>query len=289
MASFPSAGVTALAAAIAIWPHPRVVADSAERQVTAAETARSVAKRHGDVERLGELLAPNFIKVNRFGRLLGKRSAIALARNPDYETVDVQLRIYGSGAVVTGRESDEGDPPRSVRFIRVWIRDGKKWLELADEGTRITSEPEAARLAKAEPSTVDRTVVESAPDTNHVPEVSEAPTAVAADVRAAEHTYRDAERLDDVAILSKPRRPEFRLVDRLGDVRSSDDSPTPAVKAVQNDDFGIRVHGNLAVVIGSVLRINLTNGGTDRLRYSTVWIRSDGQWSVVAEQQTPIA
>jgi Domain of unknown function (DUF4440) len=289
MAGYPSTGVfAALAAAAMLWPQAQVITDHAEREVTTVEAARSEAKQHGDTHRLEELLAPDFIKINRFGRLLGKRQTIALARNPNYTTVDVQLRIYDSGAVVTGRESDEGEPPESVRFMRVWIRDGQKWRELADEGTRITSEPEAARIAKATPSTVDRTVAESASDTNHVAEAAEAPVEVAQEVRSAERRYRDAERLDDVTTLSRFRAPEFRLVDRLGNVLSSAASPAPAIKAVQDEDFNVRVHRNIAIVIGSVLRDNLTNGATDRFRYSAVWVRRDGQWRVVAEQQTPI-
>jgi hypothetical protein len=271
-----------------VWSHAQVISDRAEREVTAVETSRSEAKQHGDTHRLEELLAPDFIKINRFGRLLSKRQAIALARNPNYSTVDVQLRIYDSGAVVTGREFDEGDPPGSVRFMRVWIRDGEKWREVADEGTRITSEPETARIAKSTPSTVDRTVAESASDTNHVAEAVEAPLDVARQVRSAELTYRDAERLNDLTTLSRLRTPEFRLVDRLGNVLPSAASPDPALKAVQDEDFNVRVHGNIAIVIGSVLRDNLTNGATDRFRYSTVWVRRDGQWRAVAEQQTPI-
>jgi hypothetical protein len=289
MTSFRSTGVlAALAAAAMMWPGARVIGDSAERQVTAVEAARSAAKQHGDTDRLEDLLAPDFIKINRFGRLLGKRQTIALARNPNYSTVDVQLRIYDSAAIVTGRESDEGDPPGSVRFMRVWIREGEKWQEVADEGTRITSEPEAARIAKRTPSTVDRTVAESASDTNHVADAAEAPVEVAGEIRSAERTYRDAERLNDTTALSKFRAPEFRLVDRLGNVLAPAASPDPAIKAIHDEDFNVRAHGNIAIVIGSALRDNLTNGATDRFRYSAVWVRGDGEWRVVAEQQTPI-
>jgi ketosteroid isomerase-like protein len=288
MASSSTAGVLVVLGAAMIWHQPGVTVDTAERQVTAYERARAEAKQRGDARRLDELLAPDFIKINRFGRLLGKRATIALARNPQYDTVDVQLRIYGPGAVVTGRESDEGELRQNVRFLRVWIRDGDQWRELADQGTRISSEPEAARLAKAKPSDVDRTIVEAGSDADYLPDASEARGKVAQNVREAERAYRDAERLNDLATLSRFRAPEFRLVDRLGNVRSSHAAAVPTIKAVQDEDFSVRVHGNLAIVIGSVLRTNLRNSATDRFRYSVVWVRRDGPWRVVAEQRTPI-
>src|SRR3954470_1472993 len=60
-----------------------------ERQVTDAEAARTQAKRTGDRAKLDQLFTPDFIKINRFGRLLGKRQTIALARNPNYAIEDV--------------------------------------------------------------------------------------------------------------------------------------------------------------------------------------------------------
>jgi hypothetical protein len=267
-----------------------LVEHPAERDVMAAEAARTEAKQDGDSARLNELLAPDFIKINRFGRLLGKRQAIALARNPNYATQDLQLRIYDDGAVVTGRESDEGEAPGSVRFLRVWAHDRNQWLELADEGTQITSEPEAARVAKAPRSPVDRVIAEQpGADANHVAEEAEAPAAVARDIRQLERAYRDAERINNLTILDRLRAPEFRLVDRLGNVIPSPTSSRPTIKAVQDEDFGVRVHGNLALVIGSVVRTNLINGAMDRFRYLAVWVQRGGHWQVAAEQRTPIA
>ncbi len=289
MRGVSAAGFLAALAPILIWAQTGLVEDAAEAQVTAAEATLVEARQHGDADRLQPLLAPDFIEVNRFGRVLGKRQLIPIARDSGYATDDVKLRIYDSGAVVTGRETDEGERTGSVRFQRVWVHDGTAWVELADQETRISSEPESARLAKATPSTVDQIVAEQrGADANHVVEAAEAPAAEARDIRRVETAYRAAERINDLTVLSRIRAPEFRLVDRLGDVVSSRVSIPPAIKAVQDDDFGVRVHGNLALVIGSVLRTNLTDGATDRFRYSAVWVQRAGQWQVVAEQRTPI-
>jgi hypothetical protein len=266
-----------------------LVASRAERQVVAAEQDWALAKRHGNRQRFAQLLAPDFIEINRFGRLVGRQNAIALSRTPLYETVDVAMRIYGGVAVVTGRESDEGSPPGGVRFLRVWIEDQRRWVALADQGTIIASEPSALRAEHSMPSYVDRTLIDqSGTDANHIADILEASTISASEVRDAERAYRDAERLGDSVQLERLRVPEFRLIDRLGNVLPPT-SVQPPFKAVVDDDFGVRVHGNLGLVIGDVLRASLSNDATDRFRYSSVWIRERGQWHIVAEQRTPIS
>ena len=229
------------------------------------------------------------MKINRVGRLLGPRQSVALAANPNYATQDVTLRLYPGYAVVTGRESDEGTPPGLVRFLRVWIHDGARWRLWLDEGTRISSKPEAARLGDTAVTSLDRMVARNpGVDANHTTEATEASGTAARDVRAAERRYHDAERIDDLTALNELRAPEFRLVDRLGKVVTFPTSAHKMFKMVEDDDHGVRVHHNVAIVIGSVLRSYLNNGATDRYRYSIVWARQPGGWRAIAEQRTPV-
>jgi hypothetical protein len=268
---------------------PQVVESVAEQQVLAAEAGRTAAKRSGDASQFSGWLSTDFIEISRFGRLLGRRQASALARNPNYETEDVQVRIYGNGAVVTGRESDEGEVPGAVRFLRVWIQAGTGWLELADEGTDIISEAEAARLSHAQAPRKNRTAAEpTGADANHVAEAAEAPAAVARDVLAAETAYSRAEQLNDLTSLGHLRAPEFRLVDGFGNVVPEPARVRAAVKPAQGD-FGVRVHGNLAVTIGNAAPVSTSGLASDRFRYSVVWANRDGRWQAVAEQRTPIS
>jgi hypothetical protein len=219
---------------------------------------------------------------------LGSRRAVLLAANPHYVTEDVRLRLYPGAAVVTGRESDEGIAPGLVRFLRVWIQVGQRWLEAFDEETPIVSAPVAARKSKAASGTEDRAVIEAGGvDANHVADAPEAPAALARDVRIAERAYRDAERINDLTTLDRLRAPEFSQVNRLGAVVQPS-AARPTFKAVQDEDFSIHVHGGVALVIGSVLRSSPTTDAPERYRYSTVWIPRQGHWQVVAEQRTPI-
>lgn len=274
-------------APLLLWTQLGLVENPAERQVRAAEAARASARRSGDTAQIGALLAPDFVRVNRFGRLLGRAQTIRLARNPTYATDAVQVRLYDGGAVVTGRESDEGEPPGAVRFLRVWI-DAGQWLEIAEEGTAVTSETAAAHIENT-PDAPDRATIErSGSDANRLAEAAEAPADEAREVRAAERAYRDAERINDLTQLSRFRAPEFRLVNRLGEVLAGPTAGIPTIKAAEDEDFSVRVHRNIAVVLGSVTRSNLANGGLDRFRYTDVWVHHD-RWTVVAEQRTPIA
>jgi len=260
-----------------------------ERQVTDAEAARTQAKRTGDRAKLDQLFTPDFIKINRFGRLLGKRQTIALARNPNYAIEDVGVHVYGDVAVVSGRESDEGEAAGGVRFLRVWARDEGRWREWAEQETRITSEIEAERLVRS-PNHAAGTNHEQYEDvrSNHVSEAAEAPETVARDIRAAEKEYRLAERSGNAAMLDRFRAPEFVLVDLLGAIVSPP-ARQPAIKSVVDEDSSVRVRGPIGLVVARVERTKLPGGATDQFRYSGIWVQRAGQWRIVAEQQTPIS
>jgi ketosteroid isomerase-like protein len=258
-----------------------------EQQVTDAEGARTNAKRIGDVSRLDQLITSDFIKINRFGRLLGKRQTIALARNPHYATEDVHVRVYGDTAVVSGRESDEGEAAGGVRFLRVWARVDGRWQEWADQGTRITSETEAERLARTPNATARSHDVDDEVRSNHVTEAAEAPDGMARDIRDAERAYRLAERTGDATMLDRFRAPEFVLVDLLGAVLTPP-ARLPAIRSVVDEDSNVRVRGSVALVVGRVERTKIPGGAMDQFRYSAIWVQGGGRWRIVAEQRTPI-
>ena len=287
--TFATASLLAIAAVAGAQLATGVVEAPSEREVLAAEAARTSAKRAGDPARLRTLVATDFIKINRVGRLLGPRQSVALAANPNYATQDVTLWLYAGYAVVAGRESDEGTRPGLVRFLRVWINDGARWQLWLDEGTTITSELEAAHLGDAAATSPDRVVARNpGMDANHATEVTDASDTETRDVRAAERRYHDAERIEDLTTLSRLRAPEFHFVDRLGKMVAFPTSAHQMVKMIEDDDHSVRVHRDVAIVIGSVLRSDLNNGATDRYRYATVWGRQPAGWRVVAEQRTPI-
>lgn len=282
-----------LAAALVpqIWraPSQHLPMSAAERAVLLAEAARDTALRTADARRFSDLLTPDFIEINPFGRVLGQRDAVALVHQRGYRTEDVQTRIYHEAAVVSGRESLEGERPGGVRFLRVWIYEGDRWLILAYQATAIASETEAARQAAQQPSSVPRSAVglEGA-DANDVAGGRESSTDAVTAVRGAETAYREAERLNDFTALSRYRAPEFMLIDRLGQQVQARSSLS-RVDADKTGDFSVRVHGRIAVIVGSLTWIDRNAPSSTRLRYVTVWVLRDGRWQVVAEQRTPIA
>jgi ketosteroid isomerase-like protein len=196
--------------------------------------------------------------------------------------------VYGDTAVVSGRESDEAEPAGGVRFLRVWARADGRWREWADQGTRITSETEAERLARLPNATAS--ISHSVDDdvrSNHVTEAAEAPDVVARDIREVEREYRLAERTGDATMLDRFRAPEFVLVDLLGAVVAPP-ARLPPIRSVVDEDSSVRVRGPVALVVGRVERTKIPSGSMDQFRYSTIWVQGGGRWRIVAEQQTPI-
>jgi ketosteroid isomerase-like protein len=281
--------LAALLVPLAMPQSPGLVRAPGERQILSAEAARVQAKRTADRAALDRLLTTDFMGVNRFGLLLGRDQDIALAGNPHYATTGVRLRLYADGAVVTGLESDEGEPPERTRFLRVWVRDHGAWRLLAADETAVTSQPELARLEQQPPSSVDRIVVDRVGvNANHVAGVAEAGPAEAREVRAVERAYRLAERANNLDALDRYQAPEFQRVDRLGQLVTPRAQPVPGVTTVNDEDFSIRVHGTIAVVVGDVLRDYVENESSEQFRYTAVWRRQADGWHIVAEQRTPV-
>jgi ketosteroid isomerase-like protein len=260
-----------------------------EQQVQQVETARADAKRRGDATALQSLMLPDFVRINRFGRLLDRQQTAALADDPSYSIQELRIRLQGDAAVATGRETAEAEPAALARFLRVWVREGGGWRELAEEATAVTSETEAARLAEQGSTPVRRLPV-SRPgaDSNDIGRPSPDASKAREQLRAIERAYRDAEAIDELGTLSRYRASDFSLVDQLGALVSRPQSVHAIIDAVRDDSFGVRVHGRLGVVIGHSVRINNATEATDRFRYMNVWVqRPGGGWQTVAEQHTP--
>ena len=260
-----------------------------DQQVQQVETARADAKRRHDSAALASLMLPEFVRINQFGRLLDRQQTAALADDPSYSIQELRIRLQGDAAVATGRETAEAEPAAMARFLRVWVREGGGWRELAEEATAVTSETEAARVAHQHPTPI-QTLPVSRPgaDSNQIGLPAPEASVAKEQLRAIERAYREAEAIDELGALSRYRASEFFLVDQLGVLLSRPQSVHVVVDAVRDETFGVRVHGRLGVVIGNSVRINNTTEATDRFRYMNVWVqRPGGDWQTVAEQRTP--
>ncbi len=118
-----------------------------ETSVRDLEDQLSKAIVQGDVAAFERLFADDFTHTSQDGsfrtraqwlkgRVPGKSNYIS------YGVDDLQIRIYGETAVVTGlakpswRESDGSLASGRFRFLRVWVNRGDRWQAVAFQSTR---------------------------------------------------------------------------------------------------------------------------------------------------------
>ena len=124
--------------------------------VRRVEEAVAAATGRNDADALAPYLAPDFTFVNPYGLLVTKDRFLdnfrtGRLRNTAYKVDDMQIRIYGTAAVVTYHSTVAGTAgmqalaPERWRTTMLIKRDGR-WLIVAQQSTPIT-----ARLRGAEP------------------------------------------------------------------------------------------------------------------------------------------
>ena len=141
-----------LAGLLAVSPTPRDTDEQAELRARVARFGD--AFRAADAPALAAMLATEFSHVNSDGSKPTREQWLAFVatrrRDLDegrfrwdlYRNVDLEVRIYGDTAVVTGvNESSgvrEGRPfSQRLRFTQVWVREGGQWRRTAFHDSRI--------------------------------------------------------------------------------------------------------------------------------------------------------
>jgi ketosteroid isomerase-like protein len=125
----------------------RVADGAAAEAVKAAETARFKAQTSNDFTALGQLLADDLVYTHSSAAVDDKASYIESMRSGTvkYESIeprDVQVRVYGTTAVITGagrfRVTARGEAlDNQLRYTDVWVlRDGR-WQMVSWQSTRI--------------------------------------------------------------------------------------------------------------------------------------------------------
>lgn len=107
----------------------------------------------GDVATLETLLSPTYTHTDIFGEIQDRSAWLAYAQGRRGARTriafeDVQTRIAGEVAVITGRnvvhgEGDvlrDGIENRAIRFTQVWIKRKEGWLREAFQGTTVFGE-----------------------------------------------------------------------------------------------------------------------------------------------------
>jgi ketosteroid isomerase-like protein len=98
---------------------------------------------HGDVQRFGELLAPDFLCSPPDGALLDKSEFLLRTAAPRtlerLDAHDVRIRIEGDLAIVHAATTYTtlGGAEGRGRYTDIWARRGGRWLAIAAHVTRL--------------------------------------------------------------------------------------------------------------------------------------------------------
>jgi ketosteroid isomerase-like protein len=115
--------------------------------IRAADAKRIAALVQGDVAALSPLLAEDLTYTHTNGLVENREQFLAAVSSGkiDYEVVepsDVQVRVYGNTAVMTGRADmkikAQGNPMAfGIRFTSVWVKGEGGWILAAWQSTRL--------------------------------------------------------------------------------------------------------------------------------------------------------
>src|SRR5438046_6513083 len=115
---------------------------SVEEIIRKLDNERIQAQIHADATALDPIYSADCIGVGPSGRVRTKPQVISDFTSGDLKfqsitTDDVQVRVYGNTAVETGRSTmigeDKGQTvPRDTRFTRVWVKQQRRWLLVAN-------------------------------------------------------------------------------------------------------------------------------------------------------------
>lgn len=119
--------------------------DKREHELLQLNDRLAVAERHKDVESLALLLARDYAGIDATGRRVGRQEVLERFGSSDltiahHETSDVQVRVFGTTAIVTGRAVMRGSFQGNVfagefRYTDVWVPRQSGWQVVASHVT----------------------------------------------------------------------------------------------------------------------------------------------------------
>ena len=108
-----------------------------DQSITRLEQERSKAQVRGDVNKLNELLAPEFMEMNAAGQVRTKAQNIETHRTGEthwqaFELTDLRVQVHGNTAVVMGRLTRKGtsagrDLSGRARYTRYYANRPGHW------------------------------------------------------------------------------------------------------------------------------------------------------------------
>jgi ketosteroid isomerase-like protein len=121
---------------------PSLGAQPIADEVRRAEQRRVEAARTG--RGMSALLADDYFDIIPPGTTRTAKDVATITPNPRAgENPDIQVRMFGDAALVTGTVSGPGGEPNRDRYLRVWLRQNGSWKAVAYHGTWIGTRPDA--------------------------------------------------------------------------------------------------------------------------------------------------
>ena len=121
--------------------------DKAKEEISALETARNQAIVHGDAAALEHMTSDDYTFITLRGELRTKAEIVKGFSSGSFkyssrDISDLNIRVYGDAAVVTGRASQKGaengkDYSGDYRFTRVYVKQNGRWLTVALQTTLV--------------------------------------------------------------------------------------------------------------------------------------------------------
>jgi ketosteroid isomerase-like protein len=122
---------------------------AAAREVEQVENGRLASMEKGDVDAVAKVIADDFVVTSADGRNASRSEyldRLRAASSPRAHLIhdEVQVRVYGDAAVITGRSRSTRNGqelPGQVRYIHVYARRNGAWQMVAMHVTRIAPTP----------------------------------------------------------------------------------------------------------------------------------------------------
>ena len=118
-----------------------------EQELIKLEKDRAQAAVRADTAFLDQNTADDYTFITPRGVLTTKAQMLAAFKSGEtklqsYDLDDLQVRVYGDTAVVTGRSTQKGqaqgqDATGQYRFTRVYVKHNGRWQSVAFQSTRI--------------------------------------------------------------------------------------------------------------------------------------------------------
>jgi ketosteroid isomerase-like protein len=132
--------------------------DEAISQIKSLETARLQAGLRKDVQSVSAMTGDDYLQIDTDGRTLDKPATLeriksSYARLSANPVDDLQIRVYGNTAILTGRARPQGvldgkEFTDAVRYTRIYVKRGGRWEVVLFQQTRV-AEGSAAPPATA--------------------------------------------------------------------------------------------------------------------------------------------